>query len=150
MAIWKRPISLDAVTTLSRGTAAAWLGIEFLEIGDDFITARVPVDHRTRQPYGVLHGGVSVLLAETLGSVGADFCTDVGVTILGLDINANHLKATTHGWVTGTARPVHLGRSTQVWQIDLRQESGALVCVARLTVVVLAPKPTPPTRSETT
>ena len=112
--------------------------IEFLAIGEDCLKARVPVDHRTRQPDGVLHGGVSVVLAETLGSIGAVFTTPEGTRVMGRDINANHLKATAEGWVTGTARPVHLGRSTQVWQIDLHNDAGQLTCVSRLTVAVLA------------
>lgn len=141
MAIWKRPISLAALEAVSQGTAVTWLGIEFLEIGEDYLTARVPVDERTRQPYGVLHGGVSVVLAETLGSVSSAFCVAEGTRVMGLDINANHLKAAASGWVTGTARPVHLGRSTHVWQIDLRDDAGALTCVSRLTVVILPGQP---------
>jgi len=140
MAIWKRPLTVEALAAISQGTAVSWLGIEFLECGDDFIRARVPVDDRTRQPYGVLHGGVSVVLAETLGSVASAFCVPEGAQVMGLDINANHLKATAGGWVTGTVRPVHLGRSTHVWQIELRNDAGALTCVSRLTVVVLAEK----------
>ena len=139
MTIWKRPISIETLVATSRDTAVAWLGIEFLAIGEDWIKARVPVDHRTRQPYGVLHGGVSVVLAETLGSIGAVFTAPEGARVMGLDINANHLKATAEGWVTGTARPVHIGRSTQVWQIDLHNDAGQLTCVSRLTVAVLAP-----------
>ena len=138
MSIWQRPISIETLAATSEDTAVAWLGIEFLAIGEDWLKARVPVDHRTRQPYGVLHGGVSVVLAETLGSIGAVFTTPEGTRVMGLDINANHLKATAEGWVTGTARPVHLGRSTQVWQIDLHNDAGQLTCVSRLTVAVLA------------
>jgi uncharacterized protein (TIGR00369 family) len=140
MAIWKQPISLAALAAITQDTAVAWLGIEFLDIGEDFLTARVPVDHRTCQPYGVLHGGVSVVLAETLGSICSAYCVPEGTRVVGLDINANHLKMTATGWVTGTARPIHLGRSTQVWQIDLRNEAGELTCVSRLTVAVLAPR----------
>ena len=114
MAIWKRPITLDALAGISRGTAVDHLGIEFVEVGDDFVSARVPVDARTRQPYGLLHGGVSLVLAETLGSVGAAFCVAEGVQVVGLEINANHLRAVASGWVTGTASPLHLGRTTQV------------------------------------
>ena len=109
-------------------------------LGDDFIRARVPVDTRTRQPYGILHGGVSVVLAETLGSCGAAFAAPEGQRAVGLDINANHLRATTSGWVTGTARPVHVGRTTQVWQIDLQDDQGRLTCVSRITMAVLAPQ----------
>lgn len=137
MRIWKQDISIDILTAVQIDTAATWLGIEFLEVGDDFIRARVPVDKRTRQPYGLLHGGVSVVLAETLGSCGAAFALPEGYRCVGLDINANHLKATTQGWVTGVARPVHRGRSTHVWQIDLRNDAGDLTCVSRLTLAVL-------------
>ena len=122
--IWKKPISVDILNGLMPNTAGAHLGLEFLEVGDDFIGARVPVDDRTRQPYGLLHGGVSVVLAETLGSCGAAFAAPEGHRAVGLDINANHLRGVTSGWVTGTARPVHIGRTTQVWQIDMRNEAG--------------------------
>jgi uncharacterized protein (TIGR00369 family) len=140
MAIWKQPISCDILTAISRGTANEHLGIEFLEVGEDFIRGRVPVDHRTRQPYGLLHGGVSVVLAETLGSCGAAYSCPEGHRAVGLDINANHLRGVTSGWVTGTARPVHIGRTTQVWQIDLRNDADELTCVSRITMSVLAPR----------
>ena len=140
MRIWQQAISVEAVTAFSLNTAVSHLGIEFLEIGDDFITARVPVDARTRQPFGLLHGGVSVVLAETLGSVAANYACPPGHQAVGLDINANHLRAARSGWVTGTARPVHIGRTTQVWQIDLVNEAGELTCVSRITMAVLAQK----------
>ena len=139
-AIWKQAISCEVLTAVSRGTANEHLGIEFLEVGDDFIVGRVPVDHRTCQPYGLLHGGVSVVLAETLGSCGAAFSVPEGHRAVGLDINANHLKGTASGWVTGTARPVHIGRTTQVWQIDLKNDAGELTCVSRITMAILAPR----------
>jgi 1,4-dihydroxy-2-naphthoyl-CoA hydrolase len=137
MPIWTRPISIEALTASHKDTAPEHLGLEFLEVGDDFITARVPVDHRTRQPYGLLHGGVSVVLAETLGSCGAIYCTPPGHRVVGLDINANHIRAATSGWVTGKTTPVHVGRSTQVWAIELRNEAGELTCVSRITMAVL-------------
>ncbi len=140
MHIWKQPISVELLTALSANTAASHLGIEFLEVGDDFIRARVPVDARTVQPYGLLHGGVSVVLAETLGSCGATYCAPPGHRAVGLDINANHLKGATSGWVTGITRPVHIGRSTQVWAIELRNDAGELTCVSRITMAVLMPK----------
>jgi uncharacterized protein (TIGR00369 family) len=140
MRIWKKPISVDILTTGSLNTATSHLGIEFLEVGDDFITARVPVDERTCQPYGLLHGGVSVVLAETLGSCGAAYCAPEGHRAVGLDINANHLKGVTSGWVTGITRPVHIGRTTQVWQIELRSDTGELTCVSRITMAILAPR----------
>ena len=139
-AIWKQPVSVESLTRLHVGTTVAHLGIEFLEVGDDFIIGRVPVDTRTKQPYGLLHGGVSVVLAETLGSCGAAFSSPHGMRAVGLDINANHLKGVVSGWVTGTARPVHIGRTTQVWQIDLRNDFGELTCASRLTMAVLAPR----------
>ena len=140
MRIWKQDISVDILTAVQVDTAATWLGIEFLEVGDDFIRARVPVDKRTRQPYGLLHGGVSVVLAESLGSCGAAFALPEGYRCVGLDINANHLKGSTSGWVTGTTRPIHIGRSTQVWQIDLHNDAGELTCVSRITMAVLTPR----------
>jgi uncharacterized protein (TIGR00369 family) len=141
MRIWKQPVSIDILAALHKDTTVAHLGIEFLEVGNDFIRGRVPVNTRTRQPYGLLHGGVSVVLAETLGSCGALFCCPEGLRAVGLDINANHLRGATEGWVTGTARPVHIGRSTQVWQIDLANDSGELTCVSRITMAVLGVRP---------
>jgi 1,4-dihydroxy-2-naphthoyl-CoA hydrolase len=138
MPIWKQSISVDLLTASSANCAVSHLGIEFLEVGDDFIRARVPVDHRTTQPHGLLHGGVSVMLAETLGSCGAAYCVPAGQRVVGLDINANHLKGVTSGWVTGTTRPVHIGRTTQVWQIELRNEAGELSCISRITMAVMA------------
>jgi 1,4-dihydroxy-2-naphthoyl-CoA hydrolase len=140
MRIWKRPISIEVFAQLHKSTAVAHLGIEFLEVGDDFIRARVPVDARTKQPYGLLHGGVSVVLAETLGSCAAVSCCPEGYRAVGLDINANHLRSVTEGWVTGITRPVHIGRTTQVWQIDLTNDAGELTCVSRITMAVLAPR----------
>lgn len=142
MRIWQRPISVAILTEMSRDTAVSHLGIEFLEVGDDFIRARVPVDRRTCQPYGLLHGGVSVVLAETLGSTGAACCCPEGARVVGLDINANHIRGVTAGWVTGTTRPVHLGRTTQVWAIDMHDDAGRLSCVSRITMAVLAPRAT--------
>jgi uncharacterized protein (TIGR00369 family) len=140
MPIWKQAISVEALTAFHIDTAVQRLGIEFLEVGDDFIRARVPVDTRTRQPYGLLHGGVSVVLAETLGSCGAAFSCPEGYRAVGLDINANHLKGATSGWVTGITRPVHMGRTTQVWQIELRNDAGELTCVSRITMAVQGPR----------
>ena len=140
MSIWKKEISIEELTRSHVNTAVATLGVEFLEIGPDFIRGRVPVDERTRQPYGILHGGVSVVLAETLGSCGAHYSAPEGHRAVGLDINANHIRATTSGWVTGIARPVHRGRSTHVWQIDLTNDAGELTCVSRLTMAVLIPQ----------
>jgi len=139
-AIWKRPVSIHELARMHIGTAVEHLGMEFLEVGDDFIRARVPVDQRTKQPYGLLHGGVSVVLAETLGSCGATYASAEGHQCVGLDINANHIKGATGGWVTGLTRPVHIGRTTQVWQIDLTNDDGQLTCVSRITMAVLTPR----------
>ncbi len=136
--IWTQAISLERIAAIHADTAVAHLGIEFIEVGDDYLKARVPVDTRTRQPAGILHGGVSVVLAETLGSCGAAFASAPGQRVVGLDINANHLRSVREGWVTGVARPVHIGRSTHVWQIELSNEQGQLTCVSRLTMAILS------------
>jgi 1,4-dihydroxy-2-naphthoyl-CoA hydrolase len=114
------------------------LGIQFLEVGDDYIKARMPVDQRTIQPFGLLHGGASVALAETLGSVAANLCVDREKKIcVGLEINANHTRPVTNGFVYGIAKPIHLGASTQVWEIRIQNEQEKLVCISRLTLAVL-------------
>jgi uncharacterized protein (TIGR00369 family) len=140
MRIWKQDISLAALQATGANTAVSHLGIEFIEVGDDYLVARVPVNRQTCQPYGLLHGGVSVVLAETLGSCGAAFSVPLGTRVVGLEVNANHLRGVQEGWVTATARPVHLGRTTQVWQIELRDDQGRLSCTSRLTMAVLAPE----------
>ena len=140
MSIWIKPISLQLLNQTNANTAATHLGIEITEVGDDFLRGRVPVDERTRQPFGILHGGVSVVLAETLGSIGAYYACPEGHHGVGLDINANHIRAAASGWVTGTARAVHLGRTTQVWQIDMVNDAGELTCVSRITMAILAPR----------
>lgn len=138
MSIWyleTTPQSLDAI---SANTMVEHLGIEFVEIGDDFLTARMPVDQRTIQPAGLLHGGASVALAETLGSVAATLCVNrAETTCVGLEINANHIRSVRSGFVTGVARPIHLGNSTQVWDIRIQDEQERLACVCRLTMAVL-------------
>jgi uncharacterized protein (TIGR00369 family) len=137
--IWQRPISVEILTAIHVGTTVAHLGMEFLEVGDDFLRGRAPVDARTRQPMGILHGGVSVVLAESLGSCGAAFSSAPGQRAVGLEINANHLRSVDSGWVTGTARPIHRGRSTHVWQIELANDQGQLTCISRITMALLAP-----------
>ncbi|MDO8278334.1 MAG: hotdog fold thioesterase [Burkholderiaceae bacterium] len=141
MSIWKKPISVELLHGIHKHSAPGHLGMEFLEVGADFISGRVPVDERTKQPFGLLHGGVSVVLAETLGSVGASYACPEGFRAVGLDINANHLKGVADGWVTGIARPVHIGRSTHVWQIDMRNDAGDLSCVSRITMAILTDAP---------
>lgn len=138
MPIWKKNISLESFANSHQKTAVSHLGIEITEVGDDFIAARMPVDERTRQPFGLLHGGCSVVLAETLGSMGAYYSSPEGHQAVGLDINANHLRAVTSGYVTGKAKPVHIGRTTHVWQIDITDQAGKLVCVSRITMAILA------------
>ncbi len=140
MPIWKKTADLSVLNGLNEKTTAQHLGIEITEMGDDFVRGRVPVDHRTKQPFGLLHGGVSVVLAESLGSIGAYYASPEGHNAVGLDINANHLRSAKSGWVTGTARPVHLGRTTHVWQIEMVNEEGELTCISRLTMAILAPR----------
>lgn len=138
--IWGREISVGELTRSHVDTVIALLGIEFLEVGDDFIRARVPVDRRTKQPFGVLHGGVSVVLAETLGSCGAYYSVPVGKRAVGMDVNANHIRAVRSGFVTGVARSVHRGRTSQVWQVDLTNDAGDVTCVSRVTMAILDSK----------
>ena len=130
--------TLDTLNALSRGTAMEPLGIVFTAIGPDWLSATMPVDARTRQPHGLLHGGASVLLAETLGSTAGGICVPDGQRVVGIEINANHLRGVREGIVSGTARPLHLGRSTQVWEIRIEDGAGRLVCVSRLTLAVIA------------
>lgn len=138
MSIWVTRPTLAALADQARGTMIEHLGIEFLEVGDDYLKARMPVDARTHQPFGLLHGGASAALAETLGSAAANWCVDFSRQMcVGLDINANHVRAVRTGWVYGTARPLHLGASTQVWDIRLEDDRARLVCIARLTMAVL-------------
>ncbi len=138
MSLWRGTPSLDALNAGRENTLIHHLDIEFVELGDDFLRASMPVDERTRQPYGLLHGGASVVLAETLGSVAANLCVDRDKMVcVGQEINANHLRAVRRGRVIGTARPLHIGGRTQVWTIDIVNEAGDRVCVSRLTVAVV-------------
>ena len=141
MAIWFDEVSLGLVREHSQNTLIAQLGIEFIEAGDDYLSARMPVDARTHQPAGMLHGGASVALAETLASWGATFTVDRQKNhCVGLEINANHVRAVSSGWVTGTARPLHMGRTTQIWEVRIVDEQNRLVCVSRVTMAVLEMK----------
>ncbi|PKM06863.1 MAG: esterase [Gammaproteobacteria bacterium HGW-Gammaproteobacteria-4] len=136
--IWKQPTTVAAINAQADNTLAGTLGMAVTELGDDFIRGTMPVDARTMQPYGLLHGGASVALAETLGSVAANLCLDPATHMaVGLEINANHLRAVRSGSVTGTARPLHIGRQTQVWEIRIADERGRAVCVSRLTLAVV-------------
>lgn len=140
MSIWfESGLTAAQLQPLGKNTMGEHLGIEFTEIGEDFIKGRMPVDNRTRQPYGLLHGGASVALAETLGSVGAAFVVDRrAYNAVGLEINANHLRGVREGFVTGIARPLHIGKTTHVWEIRIVDDHDKLICISRLTVAILA------------
>jgi 1,4-dihydroxy-2-naphthoyl-CoA hydrolase len=138
VSIWRSPLTLAELNGAAAGTMAGHLGIVFSEIGGDFIRATMPVDGRTRQPYGLLHGGASVALAETLGSTGAVMCVDkAGFQCVGQEINANHVRSARSGLVTGTARPVHLGGRSHVWAIEIVNEAQDLVCISRITIAIV-------------
>jgi 1,4-dihydroxy-2-naphthoyl-CoA hydrolase len=142
MRIWRVETTLEAINAGSAQTMMRPLDILFTEIGDDFIRGTMPVDDRTRQPLGLLHGGASVALAETLGSMGANLCIDPSRSVcLGQDINANHIRAVRSGLVTGTARPLHIGGRSHVWSIEIVDAAGALACISRLTMAVLSKRP---------
>lgn len=132
--------TLDFLNSMSKGTIAEHIGIDFTEIGDDYLIAKMPVDDRTRQPMKLLHGGASVVLAETLGSVASYLCLkDPGTQkAVGLEINANHVRAVHEGEVYGKVTSVHLGRTTHIWEIRITTKEGKLVCVSRLTVAILS------------
>jgi 1,4-dihydroxy-2-naphthoyl-CoA hydrolase len=141
MGIFKSDVSVGSLNDWSNNTLAQHLGIEFTGIGDDFLEAKMPVDNRTHQPLGLLHGGASVALAETLGSVAATLCVDQSKQFcVGLEINANHLKAVRNGFVKGITKPVYIGKKTQVWEIRITNENSELVCISRITMVVLEKK----------
>jgi 1,4-dihydroxy-2-naphthoyl-CoA hydrolase len=138
MSIWKRTVTPAELTAIGAKSMPGYLGIVITEIGADFIRATMPVNARTHQPFGLLHGGASVALAETLGSMGSMLCVDEErFTVVGQEINANHIRGMVSGLVTATARPYHLGRSSHVWHIELRDENDKLVCVSRLTIAVV-------------
>ncbi len=143
MRIWHEEISLDAINESSKDSAASHVGIEFVEAGEDYLVARMPVDNRTRQKYGILNGGASCLLAESLGSHASSLCLDPDREhCVGLDINANHLRSVSEGYVYGTSKPIHLGRSTHVWEIIIRDDRERMICISRLTMMIKAnPKP---------
>jgi 1,4-dihydroxy-2-naphthoyl-CoA hydrolase len=138
MSIWFKPFSIDDLNAYQQQTLVSHLGIRYVEVGEDFLSAVMPVDQRTKQPAGILHGGASVALAETLGSTGANMVLDREKKLaVGLEINANHIRAMREGAVRGTARPLHLGGSTQVWEIRITDEKDRLVCMSRITMAVL-------------
>jgi len=139
MPIWyNKSTSLSDILPLGKNTMSEWLGIEFTELGEDFIKGTMPVDHRTNQPYGLLHGGASCVLAETLGSVASALVIDhTTYYCVGIEINANHIRSARQGIVTGIATPLHIGNSTHVWDIKIYDEREKLLCVSRLTVAVV-------------
>ena len=138
MSLWKQARSVDEMNALMRNTLAETLDIRVEAIDDESVTASMPVDARTHQPMGILHGGASVALAETVGSMSAAMAAEGGTVCVGLDINANHLRKVTSGRVTGVAKPIHIGRTTQVWEIRIRDEADRDVCISRLTMAVIA------------
>ena len=142
MSIWFREYSIDDVSALQRGNMGALIGIEIVRIGPDHLDGRMPVDKRTTQPDGILHGGASVALAETLGSVGGAMVVDrERFQVVGQEINANHIRPVREGFVHGTARPIHLGRRSHVWTIEIVDDQTRLICVSRITLAVIERQP---------
>lgn len=137
--IWfNKDLTIKDLAGMGKGTMGEYIGIELTEVGADYLKARMPVDHRTKQPYGLLHGGASCALAETIGSIAASLVIDQEKFIcVGLEINANHVRSAREGFVTGTATPLHLGSTTQVWDIKIKDEKDKLVCISRHTVAIL-------------
>lgn len=138
--IWKKQVDIEVLNKLSANTMGETLDMKFVEIGDDYIKASMPVDKRTHQPLGLLHGGASAALAETVGSVASSLCIDDDQICVGIEINCNHIRGKKSGLVVATAEPLHIGASTHVWDIKIRDEREKLVCVSRLTVAVLKNK----------
>jgi 1,4-dihydroxy-2-naphthoyl-CoA hydrolase len=135
---FKDNVTLEAMMERNRNTCSEWLGIEFIEWGDDYLLAKMPVDHRTVQPLGVVNGGAFCVLAETTGSMAANLCIDREKYVaLGLDINANHIRSANKGWVYARVTPFHLGKITQVWDIKITDDEGKLCCISRLTMAVV-------------
>ena len=139
MAIWFKPFSIDEIENLEREDHMGFfLGIKFTRVGDDEIEARMPVDNRTKQPYGILHGGASVVLAETIGSFASHYVIDNSkYQAVGMEVNANHLRPVSDGFVTAVCKPVHLGKSSHVWDIRISDDKGKTVCISRLTVAII-------------
>lgn len=137
--IWKNPITIQGLNAITQDTLVSHLGIEFIDFGDDFLKAKMPVDKRTIQPMGLLHGGASVSMAETMGSLASVCCIDFTThDAVGIEINANHLSSVTSGCVTGTVTPIRIGRTIHVWNIDIRDENGKAICISRLTIAIIA------------
>jgi uncharacterized protein (TIGR00369 family) len=137
MSIWQKPISVDILTQSHLKTAVNHLGIVFTEVGEDTISAKMPMNPQTHQPFGLLHGGLNVVLAETLGSCGAYYSCPAGFHTVGLEVNANHLRGVREGWVHGTTKAFHIGQSTHVWSIEIFDDQGRLSCISRITMLIL-------------
>ncbi|MDF1827181.1 MAG: hotdog fold thioesterase [Legionellaceae bacterium] len=141
MAIWAQPITPETLNQRGNNTMAEWLGIQFTHVGDDTLTATMPASERTKQPLGIVHGGANVVLAETIASTAANAAVDQSrYYCVGLEINANHIRSVRDGLVTGVTRPVHIGRSTHIWLIDLYNDEGKLTCTSRMTASVMTRK----------
>ncbi|AYY80425.1 MULTISPECIES: 1,4-dihydroxy-2-naphthoyl-CoA hydrolase [Proteus] len=136
--IWKRETTIEHLNHIGQNNMMSYLGIELTCLGDDYLEGTMPVDHRTKQPLGLLHGGASVVLAETLGSVAGYLCTEGEQKIVGLEINANHIRSAREGKVRGVCKPIHLGRSHQVWSIEIFDDENRQVCISRLTTSVIS------------
>ena len=137
MTIWIKTVTPKMLNERSHNTLNDLMGIRITEIGENYLTGEMPVDHRTRQPMGILHGGASVVLAESLGSLGSYLAIEPDKGCVGIEINANHVHSKTSGWVTGTARPLHIGQSTHIWDIRITDENRQLICIARLTTAII-------------
>ncbi len=138
--IWTIPVTIEEINHRCRNTLCDHLGIEFIEIGDEHMTARMPVDRRTNQPTGIVHGGATAALAETVASAAANYCVEKGKICVGLDLNINHIRSVSAGFVIAIAKPLHLGKRTQVWEIKITNEAKQLISAARLTIAVLSSK----------
>lgn len=139
--IFESQFTLENINKLSKGCMIEHLGIEIVEVGTDFLKATMPVDHRTKQPFGLLHGGASVVLAETLGSIASSGVVDSSkFAVLGLEINANHIKSAKSGLIIGIAKPIHLGKRTHVWEINIKSEKDELICISRFTAAIIDKK----------
>lgn len=139
--LWKTAVTPEMLNQQSQNTMVSNIGIVITEVGDDYIKATMPVDHRTVQPFGLLHGGASVSLAETLGSIAGGLMVNIPEeTVVGLEINANHIKSARSGLVTGVAKPIHIGGRTHIWEIRITNEANELVCISRLTLAVIRMK----------
>lgn len=141
MAIWQRNISTDILNELNSGSMMGYLGIKFTEVGDDYLCATMPASQKTRQPFGIIHGGANMVLAEGIASTAANMSlVDTNQRAFGLDINANHIRMVQEGIVTAKTYPIHLGRTTHVWQVDISNEDNKLTCVCRMTAMIMTPK----------